>query len=57
MKDGALEIDLYIIVGFGVRISEVIAEAQKKVIYVLEKSLCLEVTKVNVFVQGVHVIG
>jgi len=56
-KDGCLAIDLYIIVGFGVRISEVVAEAQKKVKYVLEKSLCLEVTEVNVFVQGVRVIA
>lgn len=52
-----LEIDLYIIVSFGVKISEVVAEAQKKVKYVLEKSLSEEIIAVNVFVQGVRVIG
>ena len=52
-----LEIDLYIIVGFGVKISEVVSEAQKKVKYVLEKSLSEEIVDVNVFVQGVQAIG
>ena len=52
-----LEIDLFIIVSFGVKISEVVAEAQKKVKYVLEKSLSEEIAAVNVFVQGVQVLG
>ena len=51
-----LTIDLYIIVSFGVRISEVVQEAQKKVKYVLEKSLSQDVEAVNVFVQGVRAI-
>ena len=50
------EIDLYIIVSFGVRISQVVQEAQKKVKYMLEKTLSVEVTAVNVFVQGVRVV-
>ena len=54
--DSGLEIDLYIIVTFGVKISEVVQEAQKKVKYVLEKSLSEEIAAVNVFVQGVQVI-
>ena len=48
-----LEIDLYI----GVKISEVVTEAQKKVKYMLEKSLSQEVAQVNVFVQGVRVVA
>ena len=52
-----LEIDLYIVVSFGVKISEVVTEAQKKVKYMLEKSLSQEVTQVNVFVQGVRVVA
>ena len=52
-----LEIDLYIVVSFGVKISEVITEAQKKVKYMLEKSLSQEVSQVNVFVQGVRVVA
>ena len=54
--DDGLQIDLYIIVSFGVRISEVVQEAQKKVKYVLERSLSQDVACVNVFVQGVRVV-
>lgn len=52
-----LELDLYIIIGFGVKISEVIYEIQKNVKYVVEKSLDVKFAAVNVFVQGVSVIG
>ena len=55
-KDG-LSIDLYIIVSFGVKISEVVQEAQKKVKYELERSLSENISSVNVFVQGVQVIS
>ena len=54
--EAGLEIDLYIIVSFGVRISEVVQEAQKKVKYVLEKSLNMPVASVNVFVQSVRAV-
>ena len=54
-SDEGLEIDLYIIVGFGIKISEIVAEAQKKVKYVLEKTLSVDLSAVNVFVQGVRV--
>ena len=55
--DDGLVIDLYIIVSFGIKISEVVQEAQKKVKYMLEKSLSEPIADVNVFVQGVRVIG
>lgn len=51
-----LNIDLYVIVSYDVKISEVVAEAQKKVKYVLEKSLSVNVNSVNVFVQGIEVV-
>jgi len=54
-KEG-LEIDLYVIVSFGVKISEVVNEARKKVKYVLERSLSEDILSVNVYVQGVQVI-
>ncbi len=54
--DAGLVIDVYIIVSFGVRISEVTAETQKKVKYILEKTLAEEVAAVNIYVQGVEVI-
>lgn len=55
-KNGLLDLDLYIIVSHGIKISEVVIEVQKKVKYVLEKSLEIEIEKVNVYVQGVKVI-
>lgn len=55
--DDGLEIDLYIVISFGVRISEVISEVQKKVKYILEKTLEIDVNACNVYVQGVRVIG
>ncbi len=48
-----IEINIYVIVSFGVRISEVVFEAQKKIKYVLENTLQQELGAVNVFVQGV----
>ena len=54
--DNGLSIDLYIIVSFGVKISEVVQEAQKKVKYILETTLAQDVSAVNVFVQGVRTV-
>lgn len=55
--DKQLELDLYIIVGYGVKITEVVYEVQKKVKYVLEKTLEVKFKAVNVYVQGVRVIS
>ena len=55
-NDGKLDLDLYIIVSHGVKISEVVHEVQKKVKYVLEKSLELEFGNINIYVQGVKII-
>ena len=52
-----MELDLYIVIGFGVKVSEVVSEVQKKVKYVLEKTLEQDFAAVNVYVQGVRVIG
>jgi len=56
-KDNGLTIDVYIIVAYGINISEVTKEIQKKVKYTLEKALGMDVTGVNVFVQGIKVVG
>ena len=48
--------DLYIVVSHGVKISEVVNEVQKKVKYVLEKTLEIEFDAVNIYVQGVKMI-
>ena len=42
-------------ISFGVKISEVVSEVQKKVKYELEKSLDLTFSAVNVYVQGIKV--
>lgn len=50
------DLDLYIIVLYGVKITEVVVEAQKKVAYILKKALDLEFNQINIYVQGVKVI-
>lgn len=56
VKDGdtGLILDVYIIVGYGVKITEVIHEVQKKVKYVVETTLDLHVESVNIFVQSIR---
>jgi len=50
-----LNLDLYVVVSYGVRISEVAHNIQAKVKYVLEEIAGLKVDHVNIFVQGVRV--
>lgn len=50
-----LHIDLYIIVSYGIKISEVAHNIQIKVKYVLNEIVGLKVDYVNIFVQGVRV--
>ncbi|MCC3373014.1 Asp23/Gls24 family envelope stress response protein [Cohnella sp. REN36] len=51
----ALHLDLYVIVSYGTKISEVAHNIQSKVKYVLEEVVGLAVDHVNIFVQGVRV--
>lgn len=53
-NDTGLVLDLYIIALQGIKLGEVIYEAQKRVKYVLEKTLEVKVEAVNVWVQGVR---
>lgn len=55
--DGDLDIDLYIIVGYGIKISEVATNVQSTVKYKLEKTLGLNIKSVNIHVQGVRIIN
>ncbi|GIQ67698.1 Asp23/Gls24 family envelope stress response protein [Xylanibacillus composti] len=50
-----VHIDLYIIVSYGTKISEVAHNIQVKVKYVLNEVVGLQVGAVNIFVQGVRV--
>jgi uncharacterized alkaline shock family protein YloU len=51
--DGIL-IDLYVVVEFGVRVTEVARSLQDAVRYQVEKALGIPVKEVNVNVQGIH---
>lgn len=53
-KEGTLVLDLYVIALQGIKLSEVVYEAQKRVKYVIEKTLEVKVSQVNVVVQGVR---
>ncbi len=50
---GQIEVDIYIVVCFGIRITETITTVQKKVKYDLTKTFNLKSVVVNVYVQGV----
>ena len=54
--DSGIVINVYIIVGYDVKISEVVYEVQKKVKYVLETTLDIDIEAVNVFVQSIRVL-
>jgi len=51
-----IHLDLYVIVSYGTKISEVAHNIQSKVKYVLEEVVGLKVDFVNINVQGVRVI-
>lgn len=50
-----VHIDMYIIVSYGTKISEVAHNVQSKVKYTLDKTVGLSVDSVNIYVQGVRI--
>ena len=50
---GLIEVDIYIIVSYGLRITEMLSGVQKTVKYALEKAFNLKLAAVNVYVQGI----
>ena len=54
ISDDWVEIDVYIIVGYGVRIAEVARNVQDNVRYAVERALGMPVARVNVRVQGLR---
>ncbi len=52
--DDQLAIDLYVIVQYGVRITEVAQNLRNAVHFEVERATGVPVAEVNVFVQGVH---
>lgn len=55
-ENGRLIIDLYIVVSYGTRISEVAHNVQSKVRYVLNDIAGIQADQVNIIVQGVRVL-
>ena len=55
-SDKGLELDIYIIICYGVKVTEVVSEVQKKVKYELENALDIDFCAINVYVQGVRAI-
>lgn len=51
-EKNAIIVDLYVIVAFDVKITEVLSEVQKRIKYVLEKTFESKVKEVNVFAQN-----
>ncbi|MDQ0337548.1 putative alkaline shock family protein YloU [Caldalkalibacillus uzonensis] len=56
-EEDGVHIDMYVIVSYGTKISEVAHNVQSKVKYTLEEMLGLKVESVNIYVQGVRVIN
>jgi uncharacterized alkaline shock family protein YloU len=54
VRDGKVMVDLYVIIQYGTRISEVAHGVMHGVQYALEQALGLEVAEVNVHVQGLR---
>lgn len=55
LNENSVDIDLYIVVGYGTRISEIARNVTGKVRYVVESSTGLKVNGIHIHVQGVKV--
>ena len=54
-EENNLHIDMYIIVSYGTKISEIAHNVQSQVKYKLNQSLGLDIDSVNIYIQGVRV--
>jgi uncharacterized alkaline shock family protein YloU len=55
VEDGEVTIDLYVIIEYGTRISEVAHNIMENVNFAVEKALGVPVAQVNIHVQGLRV--
>lgn len=51
-----VDIDIHVVVAFGVKISEVCHSIQTKVKFVLEETLGISINTINILVQGVKML-
>lgn len=56
-ENDQVHIDMYIIVSYGTKISEIAHNVQSKVKYTLDQTVGLAVDTVNIYVQGVRVVN
>ncbi|GAA4063307.1 Asp23/Gls24 family envelope stress response protein [Amphibacillus indicireducens] len=54
-ENNQITIDMYIIVSYGTKISEIAHNVQSQVKYNLDKTLGLAIDAVNIYIQGVRV--
>ena len=57
VRDGQVAVDLYVIIQYGTRISEVASGVMHGVQYALQQALGLPVAEVNVHVQGLRMLN
>ena len=57
MRDGKVVVDLYVIIQYGTRVSEVAHGVMHGVRYALEQALGIPVAEVNVHVQGLRMLN
>ena len=55
--NGGVDVDLYVVIEYGTRISEVAHNVMESVTFRVEQSLGMPVAEVNVHVQGLRVSG
>lgn len=55
-ENDEVHIDMYIIVNYGTKISEIAHNVQTSVKYTLNQTVGLNVDSINIFVQGVRVV-
>lgn len=55
VKNSELIIDLFVVVQYGLKLTEVVNSIQERVKYTLEDSLNMDVKEVNVHIEGVKV--
>ena len=52
-RKDSIEVDIYIVVGYGLRITEIASAVQKKVKFDLERAFNVNFAAINIYVQGV----
>lgn len=53
----SVTIDVYLVIAYDVKITEVLCEVQKRVKYIVKKTFALEVKKINVYAHSLKKVG